>query len=320
MDPATRLLRLLSLFQSRPRWSGPELAERLGVTERTVRRDVARLREAGYPVDAAAGPDGGYALGVGGRLPPLLLDDDEAVAVTLGLRVATATSLAGMESTAVAALAKIESVMPARLSERVRDLTHGLVQMPGPEVAQVDPGVLAALAGACRRIEGLRFEYVTHGGLRQGRSVEPLQVVHTGRRWYLVARNRDRRDWRTFRVDRISDPVLTGHRYTFDNPPDPEALVAQATNVAPWLIEARLRIDLPPKIARRRYPPTVAVVEPDPDGDPKKSLLRIGANEQEALISFAMALPPPVEVLAPAGLRDAVVARANALLTANAAD
>src|SRR2546422_2264097 len=125
MDPASRLLRLLSLLQAQPRWSGCDLAGRLGVTERTLRRDVTRVRDLGYPVDAAAGIDGGYQLGAGGRLPPLLLDDDEAVAITLGLRVATTTSLAGMEQSAVAALAKIDQVLPARLAERVKALTDG---------------------------------------------------------------------------------------------------------------------------------------------------------------------------------------------------
>jgi predicted DNA-binding transcriptional regulator YafY len=306
MDPATRLLRLLSLLQAQARWSGPELADRLGVTDRTLRRDIARLRDIGYPVDAAAGADGGYQLGAGGRLPPLLLDDDEAVAITLGLRMATTTSLAGMESSAVAALTKIEQVMPTRLAERVRALTEGLIQMRGPELPQVDPEVLVVVATACRRGEGLRFGYRTHEGEDRERSVEPLQVVHTGRRWYLVARDRDRQAWRTFRVDRITAPVLTGHRHVFEDPPDPETLVTEGTMVAPWLIEARLRVDAPIEVVSRRLPPTLAVVEGDPDADPFKAVVRTGANELGPLVSFVMGMPFRVEVLAPVELREAV--------------
>jgi predicted DNA-binding transcriptional regulator YafY len=319
MDPATRLLRLLSLLQAQPHRSGPDLAARLGVTDRTLRRDVARLREAGYPVEAAPGLVGGYRLGVGGRLPPLLLDDDEAVAITLGLRLATATSLAGMEPAAVAALAKIEAVMPSRLAERIRDLTQGLVQMRGPELPQVDPGVLVVVAGACRGAEGLRFGYLSHEGEKSERSVEALAVVHTGRRWYLVARDRDRQAWRTFRIDRISEPELTGHRYTFRDPPDPEAMVAEATHVAPWLIEARLRVDGSPDSVRRRLPPTMAVVESDPSGDGNRAIVRTGANNLGPLVGFVMEMPFGVEVLAPPELRKAVRDRARQLAGFNRA-
>lgn len=319
MDPATRLLRLLSLLQAQPHWSGADLAARLGVTDRTLRRDVARLREAGYPVEAAPGVVGGYRLGVGGRLPPLLLDDDEAVAITLGLRLATATSLAGMEPAAVAALAKIEAVMPARLAERIKDLTQGLVHMRGPELPQVDPSVLVVVAGACRGREGLRFGYLSHEGERSDRTAEALAVVHTGRRWYLVARDRDRQAWRTFRVDRISEPELTGHRYIFEDPPDPEALVAEATNVAPWLIEARLRVDIPADSVRRRLPRTMAVVEPDPEGDPNRAIVRTGANSLGPLVGFVMEMPYAVEVLAPSELREAVRVRARQLAASNRA-
>ena len=318
MDPATRLLRLLSLLQAQPHWSGPDLAARLAVTDRTLRRDVTRLREAGYPVEAAPGLVGGYRLGVGGRLPPLLLDDDEAVAITLGLRLATTTSLAGMESAAVAALAKIESVMPSRLAERIKDLTQGLVQMRGPELPQVDPAVLVVAAGACRGSEGLRFRYLNHDGEETDRSVEALAIVHTGRRWYLVARDRDRQAWRTFRVDRIREPALTGHRYRFEDPPDPEAMVAEATNVAPWLLEARLLVDSPPATVRRRFPPTMAVVEADPEGDPERSIVRIGANGLGPLVGFVMEMPFVVAVLAPPELREAVRIHAGRLAASNA--
>ncbi|HZU71183.1 MAG TPA: WYL domain-containing protein [Acidimicrobiales bacterium] len=306
MDPASRLLRLLSLLQARARWSGPELADRLGVGDRTLRRDVARLRQLGYPVDAAPGMAGGYQLGTGGRLPPLLLDDDEAVAIALGLRVAATTSLAGMEQAGVAAMAKLESVLPARLAERVKALTDGLVHLPGPELPQVDPAVLVVVATGCRRGEGIRFRSRTHDGDEQERSVEPLQIVHTGRRWYLAARDRDRRAWRTFRIDRMADPVLTGHRYVFVDPPDPQSIVSEATMVAPWLIEARVLVHAPVDAVRRRFPPTAAVVEDDPDGAPDRAVLRIGANQLGPLLGFVLGIPFLFEVLSPSELRDAL--------------
>lgn len=317
MDPSSRLLRLLSLLQAQPRWAGPELARRLGVTDRTLRRDVTRLRDLGYPVHAAAGVEGGYQLGAGGQLPPLLLDDDEAVAIALGLRIATATTLAGMEQAAVAALAKIEQVLPARLAERVKALAEGPVHLRGPELPQVDPDTLVTVATGCRRGEGLRFHYTSHDGSEGDRSVEPLQIVHTGRRWYLVARDRDRQAWRTFRVDRLSRAQLTGHHYSFDDPPDPEALVTEATTVAPWAVEAQLRLDAPTDEVARRFPPTTAVVEPDPDGDPAKTVLRTGANSIGPLVAFVMGMPFGVEVLAPAELRDAVRARLQLLAACN---
>src|SRR5688500_10478330 len=159
MEGASRLLRLLGLLQVRARWSGDELAERLGVTARTLRRDVTRLRDLGYPVDAAPGVVGGYRLGVGGRLPPLLLDDDEAVAISVGLRLATTASVSGVEGAAVAALAKLDQVMPAAVRERVRALDEMTVQLRGHDLPSVDADTLVCVATGCRRVEGLRFEY-----------------------------------------------------------------------------------------------------------------------------------------------------------------
>jgi len=317
MDPASRLLRLLSLLQAQVRWAGKDLADRLGVTERTLRRDVARLRDLGYPVEGAAGIDGGYQLGAGGRLPPLLLDDDEAVAIVLGLRVATTTSLAGMERSAIAALAKIDQVLPLRLAERVRALTDGLVHMRGAEQPQIDPEVLLVMATGCRRGEGIRFRYRAHDGQDSDRSVEPLQVVHTGRRWYLVARDRERQAWRTFRVDRITEPQLTGHRYTFSDPPDPEALVSEATTVSPWALEAQLLVDGPVDRVRRSYPATMAVVEPDPNGDPNKAVVRTGANGLDSLVAFVLGMPFDVQVLGPPELRQALKTRIQQLAAAS---
>jgi predicted DNA-binding transcriptional regulator YafY len=300
VEAAARLLRLLTLLQARPHWSGADLAERLGVTDRTLRRDVTRLRDLGYPVDADPGVAGGYRLGVGGRLPPLLLDDDEAVAIAVGLRVATASAVAGVEDAAVAALAKLDGVLPARLRERVDAVQTGTVQLPGPQLPRVDTDVLVTLARGCRNGEGLRFSYTDNAGVVSARSVEPLRVVHTGKRWYLVARDRDRNAWRTFRVDRIASPALTGVRYTFTDPPDPLALVSEGTAVASYPVRARVLVFAPADDVRQTYPPTMAVVDPLPDG---RSVVRVAAWDLPSLVDFVLRLPFDLEVLEPPELR-----------------
>ena len=311
MDAAVRLLRLLSLLQARPHWPGDELARRLDVTTRTLRRDVGRLRSLGYPVDADPGVGGGYRLGTGGRLPPLLLDDDEAVAIAVGLRLATTASVSGVEDAAVAAMAKLDQVLPVRLRERVGAVQASTVQFPGPEIPTVDSDVLATVATGCRRGEGLRFRYRTHDGTSGDRSTEPYQVVHTGRRWYLVARDRDRGEWRTFRIDRITEPALTGHRHTFDDPPDAVRLVAEGTGVAPWRIEARILLHLDPVEAARWFPPSVGVLEP---AGPDTTLLRVGANDLEPLARYACGIRCDFEVLDPPELRVRLAEIAAALL------
>jgi predicted DNA-binding transcriptional regulator YafY len=296
------LLKLLSLLQARARWSGDELAERLGVTARTLRRDVTRLRDLGYPVDADPGVAGGYRLGAGGRLPPLLLDDDEAVAIAVGLRVATTTGVEGVESAAIAALSKLDGLLPARLRDRVDAVQTGTVQMPGVRLPRVDIDVLVTLARGCRNTEGLRFDYLDNHGVASARWVEPLRVVHTGRRWYLVARDRDRDAWRTFRIDRITAAVLTGQRYSFVDPPDPVALVSEGTTVAPYRELARVLVFAPAGEVRKVVPPTMAVVEPHGDD----ALVRVAAWEMRSLVDLVLRLPFDLEVLSPPELRTRV--------------
>ena len=303
MDTAARLLRLLSLLQSRPLWDGSELAARLDVTPRTVRRDVVRLRSLGYPIDADAGIGGGYRLGRGGRLPPLLLEDEEAVAVAIGLRVATTTTVSGVEEAAISALAKLHQVLPARLREQVAAIGAQVTQVPQGELPTIDGEVLVTLAGGCRDVEGIRFRYRTHGGVESERSVEPLRIVHTGRRWYLVARDRDRQAWRTFRVDRIADPVLTGTRYRFDDPPDPVALVAEGTGVAPWDIVARVLVRADAATVSKMIPPHQGVVEPI---DATTCEVRFAANELGPLVAQVSRIYWPFEILDPPELRAAV--------------
>lgn len=212
LETSARLLRLLSLLQAHREWSGAELADRLDVTPRTVRRDIDRLRELGYPVHSAPGTAGGYRLGAGAELPPLLLDDEEAVAIAVGLRSAAGHTIEGIEEASVRALAKLEQVLPARLRRRVGTLGTATVPMPSGDGPTVDPEHLTVLAAAITNHERLRFGYRAGAGARSKRLVEPHRLVASGRRWYLVAYDNDREDWRIFRVDRLSEPFPTGVR------------------------------------------------------------------------------------------------------------
>jgi predicted DNA-binding transcriptional regulator YafY len=222
---APRTLRLLSLLQQRRQWAGADLAGRLGVSVRTLRRDVDRLRELGYPVEAARGVDGGYALTPGAALPPLVLDDDEAVALALGLQAAAAGAVGGMAESSVRALAKVVHVMPVRLRRRVEAL-RAVTEPAGwarPDGAVVDPAVLTDLATACRDGERVRFGYTAADGRRAERWVEPYRLVPVGRRWYLVGYDLDRGDWRTFRLDRAAGVAGTGSRSGPRRLPFPDA-------------------------------------------------------------------------------------------------
>ena len=212
-ETASRLLELLSLLQGRRDWPGAELADRLGVSGRTIRRDIERLRELGYPVESLSGPAGGYRLRAGTAMPPLLLDDDEAIAIAVGLRTAARASVTGIEETSVRALVKLEQVLPAHLRRRVSALASATVA-PAADGPTVDPAHLTVIAAACRDREVLRFAYRGRQGEETRREAEPHALVNLGRRWYLVAWDRRREDWRTFRVDRLSRPAATGARFT----------------------------------------------------------------------------------------------------------
>jgi predicted DNA-binding transcriptional regulator YafY len=210
-DTAARLLNLLSLLQTPREWPGSELAGRLRVSPRTVRRDVERLRDLGYPVQATMGAVGGYRLVAGAAMPPLLLDDEEAVAIVVGLRAAAGQAVEGIEEASVRALTKLEQVLPSRLRYRVGALKYATVPLAGSGPT-IDPGYLTVLAAAAANGERLRFGYVSHAGVESQRLVEPHRLVPAGRRWYLVAYDNDRADWRVFRVDRIRAPRPTGVR------------------------------------------------------------------------------------------------------------
>jgi predicted DNA-binding transcriptional regulator YafY len=212
-DTPARLLQLLSLLQTPREWPGGELAERLGVSRRTVRRDVDRLRELGYPVQATMGSDGGYRLVAGKAMPPLVLDDEEAVAIAVGLRAGAGHAVEGVEEASVRALAKLEQVLPARLRHRVSTLQAATTPLVGGDGASIAPETLTVMASAVAGRERLRFAYRAGDGTESRRLAEPYRLVSTGRRWYLVAYDLDREDWRTFRVDRVSEPFATGARF-----------------------------------------------------------------------------------------------------------
>ncbi len=299
-DTAVRLLRLLSLLTARRTWGGEELADRLGVTGRTVRRDVERLRELGYPVHAVPGPAGGYALGAGTGLPPLLLDDDSAVAVALGLHTAASGAVAGIEEAALRAAAAIEQVMPTRLRRRVQALLATTVALTATD-AVVEPSVLALLALACRDGERLRFGYVDRSGVDSRRHVEPYRLVSTGRRWYLVARDIDRDDWRSFRVDRLHDPQPTGRHSTPADPPDAGRFITNALSTGPYRWQARVLMAAPAAVVASRIPPTVAVIEAIDD---ERCLLISGSDSLDAIAFHLAMLDVPFTPLEPPELRD----------------
>jgi predicted DNA-binding transcriptional regulator YafY len=263
LETSARLLKLLSLLQTPREWSGTELAQRLAVTTRTVRNDVERLRQLGYPVHASRGAIGGYRLGAGAAVPPLLLDDEEAVAVAVGLRTSASGSVAGIEESSLRALAKLEQVLPSRLRRRVNTLQVYTVAVPsavgGPKVAA---DVLSTIAAACRDHERLRFDYASHDKSTSRRDAEPYRLVNWGRRWYLVGWDTGRRDWRTYRVDRITPKVPTGPRFTPRPLPaaDLATYVSRGVGAATWRYRAEVTVHAPASVVAERLPAAVGPV------------------------------------------------------------
>jgi len=299
-ETSARLLKLLSLLQARRDWTGADLAARLGVSERTVRRDVDRLRDLGYPVNASRGTDGGYRLGVGANMPPLLLDDDEAVAIAVGMRTAARSPVTGIEETSVRALAKLEHVLPARLRRRVSALADYTVPIPPDSPApQIDPAVLTTLASACRDHERLRFDYQSHDGTSSVRSAEPHRLVNWGRKWYLVAWDVERGDWRTFRVDRIAPRTPTGPRFTPRELPaggDVAAYVARGVSSAGYRFQARVTVRAPAAELAARINPAVGIVEAIDDNS---CVLATGADSVDTVAVYLGLLDLDFEVTEP---------------------
>ena len=301
LDSSARLLRLLGLLQTPGDWTGTDLAQRLEVDVRTVRRDIQKLRDLGYPVHTIPGA-AGYRLGAGTKLPPLLLDDEEAVAVAIGLRTAAGGSITGIEETSLRALAKLEQVLPSRVRHRVHMLHSVTVTVPVTSPT-VDPDVLTAVAAACRRRERLRFDYRNHDGTDSIRDTEPHRLIHTGRRWYLVGWDTDRRDWRTYRADRIHPRIPTGPRFTPRPAPDIDlaGYVGHGISTAPYRHRARITLYTPAQTAAERIPPTVGVIEAI---DPHTCLLHTGSNTLDeiaiyvALFGFRFQIHEPPELIA----------------------
>ncbi|MGH9076186.1 MAG: helix-turn-helix transcriptional regulator [Acidimicrobiales bacterium] len=313
-DTPGRMLELLALLQARTTWGGAELARRLEVTERTVRRDVERLRLLGYPVAAAPGRYGGYQLGRGGRLPPLLLNDDEAAAVAIGLRAAVDGTVAGLEEPALSTLAKLDHLLPAAVAQRVRALHGSTASMLWAGAGErVDAACLILLARGCASSRRVRFDYTDRSGAVSNRLVEPFRLVRSGPRWYLVARDTDRDAWRTFRLDRIVAPVAVGTPFEVVDPPDAVAMVTEGISVRSYPFQARIRIPLPVEEATRLVPRTIAVVE----AEAGSTLADLGAPSMGRMVAYLAGLDPPCEVLDPPGLRAAILAHARAVAVAN---
>ncbi|MEV6299707.1 YafY family protein [Actinoplanes sp. NPDC051861] len=311
-NTSARMLRLLSLLQTHRYWPGGELADRLEVSPRTLRRDVDRLRELGYPVDANRGVAGGYQLQAGAAVPPLLLDDEEAVAIAVGLRSAAAGSVAGFEETSVRALAKVIQLLPPRLRRRIDALqavTAPGVFGGGPTL---DAASLTTIAMACRGEERLRFDYTPREGETMRRFVEPHRLVSLGRRWYLVAWDLDRGDWRSFRVDRLSDPSLTGARFRPRELPggDPVAWLRSRLAAIPSRYDVSVVIEAPAEAVRAMMGHW-ATVEELPDGT---SRMRMNVDDLGWPVMALGVLGAPFTVESPVELRDRLRTTAEVLV------
>jgi predicted DNA-binding transcriptional regulator YafY len=304
LETSARLLRLLSLFQARRYWSGAELSERLEITARTLRRDVDKLRSLGYPVNSTSGTAGGYQLGAGATLPPLLLDDEEAVAVAVGLRTSASGTVTGMEEASVRALAKLQQVLPSRLRRRVAALSSFIVPLAssGPTV---DAETLTIIAGACRDYEKLRFRYHSRDGTESAREVEPHRLVHTGRRWYLAAWDGTRNNWRTFRVDRIEARLSTGTRFTPRKPPEGDfaAYVSKSVAYAPYPHRAKILLHASLQQASEKVPPAAGTLEAVDD---RTCLLHMGAGSLDMLAMYLAMIGFDFEVREPRELVDRI--------------
>ncbi|MFD0366083.1 helix-turn-helix transcriptional regulator [Nocardia sp. GCM10030253] len=313
LETSARLLRLLSLLQTPRDWTGAELAERLEVDARTVRRDIDKLRNLGYPVEATAGV-AGYRLGAGAKLPPLLLDDDEAVAVAIGLRTAAGGTITGIEDSSLRALTKLEQVLPSRLRYRVSLLHSTTVTVPAA-AATVDPDILTAVAATIRDNHRLRFDYRSHDGTASLRTTEPHRLAHTGRHWYLIAWDLDRADWRTYRVDRLHPRIPTGPRFTPREAPDMDlaGYVSRGVTTSPYRYSARITLHVPAAVAADRIAPTVGVIEPIDD---RTCLLRTGSNSLDELAIYVGLFGFPFHIHEPPELIDTVRALAARLTTA----
>ena len=317
VSTSARLLDLISLLQQRREWSGRDLADRLEIDIRTVRRDIGRLRELGYPVEATPGVAGGYRLGAGADLPPLLLDDEEAVAVAVGLRTVAGRGVRGVEEKSVSALAKLETVLPSRLRRRVSALGDATVPTPG-SAPGADPQALIAISAACRDSERLRFAYASAAGETTRRLVEPCRLVHTGYRWYLVAFDCDRDDWRTFRVDRIEGTLTPDRRFEPRDPPadDLAAYVADRVREVRNRWQARVILNISKDEALKRVPYRWGTLEAIGDD---RCELRTAADWLGGLAVYIAEIGADFEVVEPPELKQHVKGLAERFARASVA-
>jgi predicted DNA-binding transcriptional regulator YafY len=313
VETTARLLDVLSRLQAGAAMSGPQLAGRLGVTTRTVRRDIDRLRQLGYAIESDTGVRGGYRLASGGRaMPPLVLDEDEAVALAVCVRAAAGDSVAGIATAATTALGKLERTVPPAARTRIGALVASTVRVP-TSGDEVEPDVLMTVSSACRDGVRLAATYRDAHGRRSERRLEPHRVVSVGRRWYLVAFDLDRRAWRSLRLDRFDDVSATGHGVAFRDPPDASAFVRTAITTAPYRYRAVVVVHAPLGQVARRVPATVAALE---DVGDATTLLTTGADDLDVLVMHLGALGVPFTVREPDELRTRLVDVAHRLTAA----
>ncbi|MET0898936.1 MAG: YafY family protein [Mycobacterium sp.] len=296
-ETTSRVLQLLGLLQARRVWTGEELAERLGVTGRSVRRDIDRLRDLGYPVHASTGHGGGYQLGAGAALPPLLLDPDEAIAMAVCLRLAAGGSVAGVGESALRALSKLDQVMPAKLRSQVSAVQESTVTLTsGSTDTPVEPEALMTLARACRDHEHVDAAYTDIRGAETSRRLEPYQLVTTGRRWYLLAYDRDKLDWRTLRLDRMSDVRARGTTFIARDAPDAATYVSRSISSSPYRYVARVRYFCSSEVVAQHFSPSSATIEAE---GPETCLVTAGADDPEKIALYLAMVGCDFEILGP---------------------
>lgn len=318
IETSARLLQLLSLLQVRREWTGSALAERMSVTERTVRRDVEKLRNLGYPINASPGVAGGYQLGAGAELPPLLLDDDEALAVALGLSNVAAGPVAGIGEASVRALSKLEQVLPPRLRPRFASLKTAVSRMATP-IDAVDPQLLTKVSAAISERRALGFRYQKHDGEAATRIVEPYRLVDSGQRWYLVAFDLGRDDWRTYRVDRILSTPSERQRFAARPLPAPDLAdyVHRAITRSPYRYDLVVRLRAPASVVAESFSTATAVLERE---SANSTVMRLGWDSLDSPLARLAESGLDFEILEPELLRDNAKLMANRLLAAAGSD
>lgn len=315
ISSSARLLDLLALLSSGVQWTSTELANRMNVDARTIRRDIGRLRDLGYVVESDPGPWGGYRLGSGGQqVPPLMLDDEEALAVAVSLREAAGTGVLGGDQAVLSALFKLRRVLPVRVAEQLRFMDTVIVHSSEAVGQQIDPDILLRLATACRRSERLVLSYRNHDGVHSVREVDAYRLVRRNRRWYFVAKDATKGAWRTFRADRVLDTRATGIRAEPLDAPDAEAFVAVGISSVVYPIYTTVRLPLPLECAQKVVPPTIGTHTSEGSDS---TIVAIGGNDTDMLVTYLLSLGVCVEVLSPRDVRESLLQRMHELIAVN---